>query len=292
MALIIGTFLVLGCIYFWTLFIADIRHHWHSVNQPGKWITAGIGFIANFLDSLGIGSFAVATLGLKMTRSLKNDRLLPGTLNVSCTAAVLLEATLFAKTIKVNGGTLISMVLAAVIGASIGSRIIARFNERHIRIIMGIALLATAGLMTLQITGVMATLGQGNTATGLTGGRLLLGIGGNFILGALMTAGIGLYAPCMALTYLLGLTPACAFPIMMTSCALLQPVASREFIKNEDYDRKASFWIALGAIPGVIIAVTLFKNLNTRLLTWLVIGILIYTAGMMLYRGIRPAPSH
>jgi hypothetical protein len=43
----------------------------------------------------------------------------------------------------------------------------------------------------------------------------------NFFLGAIMTAGVGLYAPCMALIFALGMSPKVAFPIMMGSCAFL-----------------------------------------------------------------------
>ncbi|WP_315167726.1 hypothetical protein [Metaclostridioides mangenotii] len=42
---------------------------------------------------------------------------------------------------------------------------------------------------------------EGGTATGLTGTMLLIGAVGNFILGALITAGIGLYGPCMAIVF-------------------------------------------------------------------------------------------
>jgi hypothetical protein len=39
-----------------------------------------------------------------------------------------------------------------------------------------------------------------------------------------MSAGIGLYEPCMITLALLGMHPIAEFPIMMGACALLQPV--------------------------------------------------------------------
>lgn len=66
---------------------------------------------------------------------------------------------------------------------------------------MGIALIVTAALMALKQLGMLDLLGTGNHLTGLTGVKLIIGIVGNFILGALMTIGVGLYAPCMALVY-------------------------------------------------------------------------------------------
>ena len=44
----------------------------------------------------------------------------------------------------------------------------------------------------------------GGDAIALTGLNLALGVLGNFVLGALMTIGVGLYGPCMVLIFLLG----------------------------------------------------------------------------------------
>lgn len=74
---------------------------------------------------------------------------------------------------------------------------------------------------------------------------MIVAIIGNIILGALMTIGIGLYAPCMALVYALGLSAKVAFPIMMASCAFLLPAGSIQFIKKSAYDLKASVAITL-----------------------------------------------
>ena len=77
-----------------------------------------------------------------------------------------------------------------------------------------------------------------------------MGIAGNFALGALMTAGIGLYAPCMVLVSLLGMGPATAFPIMMGSCALLMPAASVRFVREGAYDPRAALGLTLAGIPA------------------------------------------
>ena len=65
--------------------------------------------------------------------------------------------------------------------------------------------------------------------------KLVVGLVGNFVLGALMTLGIGMYAPCMILVGLLGMNAKAAFPIMMGSCAFLMPVSSARFVKSEAY---------------------------------------------------------
>ena len=113
---------------------------------------------------------------------------------------------------------------------------------------------------------------------GLHGGKLVLAIVVNFVLGALMTAGIGLYAPCMALIYLLGVNPTAAFPIMMGSCAYLMPVASVRFVKEGAYNRKASLFITIGGVIGVAVAYYLVKSMPLGILKILVTAVIFYTA--------------
>ena len=102
-----------------------------------------------------------------------------------------------------------------------------------------------------------------------------------------MTAGIGLYAPCMALVFALGMSPAVAFPIMMGSCAFLMPVASYRFVKAGAYNRKASYAIAIAGIFGVLIAAFIVKSLELDTLRWVVLLVIIYTAFIMLRSGFR-----
>ena len=102
--------------------------------------------------------------------------------------------------------------------------------------------------------------GAAGTATGLTGVKLVLGIVINFFLGALMTIGVGLYAPCMAMIGALGMNIKSAFPIMMGSCAFLMPSCGIKFIKEGKYDRKASVMLTVGGMIGVFIAYFLVKR--------------------------------
>ncbi|RKD23675.1 Uncharacterized membrane protein YfcA [Caminicella sporogenes DSM 14501] len=260
--------------WFTAVFVKDFMKHKDNL-EDNSWVkVTSIGFVTNFFDTLGIGSFAPTTALLRAFKQV-HDRVIPGTLNVSCTLPVIVEAFIFIKVIQVEMVTLISMIAAATIGAWIGAGIVSKLPEKKVQITMGIALFITAFLM---LAGQMKWMPGGGEAIGLTGGKLIIGIIANFILGALMTAGIGLYAPCMALVYMLGMSPKVAFPIMMGSCAFLMPVASVKFVKEGAYDRRASMGITLGGIVGVIIAAYIVKSLPLNVLRWLVIGVILYTS--------------
>lgn len=277
--MIIGVLGALGifAICFAGYFLKDISANKNKLEKETSFlITACIGFVTNFFDTLGIGSFAPMTALLRGFKQIQ-DRVIPGTLNVSCALPVVAEAFIFITVIEVDMVTLIFMVIAAVAGTVIGAGIIAKSPEKKIRLIMGIALLTTAFLMLSGQRGWISGLGTGE-AIGLTGGKLAIAAVVNFVLGALQAAGIGMYAPSMALVYVLGMSPRVAFPIMMSSAAFTLPPASIKFIKGDAYNRKASLAITCAGIVGVFIAAYIVKSLPIKILTWLVIVAIVYTA--------------
>ena len=269
--------LIILSIFFIYVLSKDVIKHQKVLENVSVVKTALIGFIVNFFDVLGIGAFAPQTALLKFTKQTE-DRVLPGTLNVSNTIPVLIQALIFIQIVEVEAITLISMLLSAAAGAILGAGIVAKLPVRKIQLTMGFALLVTAFFM---LSGQMSWIQGGGEAIGLTGGKLALAIGANFILGAFMTVGIGLYAPCMALVYALGMSPLVAFPIMMGSCAFLMPPASAKFIKEGAYNRKASVSMAIPGIIAVLIAAFLVKSLPLNTLRWVVIVVIIYTSLVM-----------
>ncbi|NLJ97780.1 MAG: sulfite exporter TauE/SafE family protein [Tissierellia bacterium] len=279
-------FSVLGiiCIFYLIYFIRDFIEHRDNLEDNSWWKLSTIGFVTNFFDVLGIGSFATGASLLRIFKQ-SNDRVIPGTLNVGYTIPVMLEALIFIKVIKVEPLTLIGMIISALIGSWLGAGIVSKFSEERVQKVMGGALIATGVLMTLSQIGLIPS---GGNAIGLGGGKLVFALVVNLILGALMTAGIGLYAPCMVLVYFLGMSPKIAFPIMFGSCAFLMPIASIKFIKEGAYNRKASMAFSTVGVLGVLIAAYFVKSLPINILTWIVIVVVFYTAISMLKAALKP----
>ena len=239
---------------------------------------AGIGFVTTFFDTLGIGSFATTTSLYKLRHVVRDERI-PGTLNVGHTLATIVQAFIFIAIVDVDMLTLILLIAASVLGMWLGAGVVCGWPRRKVQIGMGIALLLAAALTLLQVLNVTAGAGE---ALRLTGTKLAVGFIGNFVLGALMSLGIGLYGPCLIMISLLGMNPIAAFPIMMGSCAFLMPVGSVRFIRKGSYDLRAALGLALGGIPAVLIAVYVVKSLPLVYVRWLVIVVVVYTSVMML----------
>ncbi|WP_421254659.1 TSUP family transporter [Aeromonas sp. 600948] len=241
------------------------------------WPVALIGGVANFLDTLGVGSFAVKTACYKQFK-LIDDRVLPGTLNGQCVLPTVTQSLIFVGAVAVDPLTLISMMMAAAAGAAWGARHVASFDRQTIRLVMAISLLVVAGLIFVGLLGLFPV---GGDAMGLSGYKLAIALLGNFIFGVLMNVGIGLFAPCMTLVYLLGMNPLAAFPIMMGSTAVLSVFSAGTFIRKGAFDAKAVLAVAIFGPIGVVLAAMLVKSMDMEMLKWLVAFIVIYTSWTM-----------
>lgn len=263
---------------FIVVLVKDVLSHKKDLVKDKMAHNIIISTIANFFDTLGIGSFAIATTAWKFTKS-NSDDLIPGTLNVAFAIPVVTEATIFIQRIEMDTLTLVLMIVASVIGATIGAKIISGLDIMKIRVIMGLALIIVA-IITLCKINAIGPFGIIGTARGLTGSTLVIGVIANFLLGALMTAGIGLYAPCMALVLLLGMSADVAFPVMMGSCAYLMPAAGITFVKEGKYHRGATIPMIIAGVIGVLIAGFIVTSLPLTLLTYLVCVVMVICAIM------------
>src|SRR6266511_1564422 len=102
-----------------------------------------ISFIANFLDTLGIGSFATTTSMVRQWKLIPDERI-PGTLNVGYVLPTVAQAYIYTKIVPVDSTTLILMIGAAVLGAWLGAGVVSSWPRRKVQMGMGLALFAAA----------------------------------------------------------------------------------------------------------------------------------------------------
>lgn len=269
-------FIAIGVVtvfYLWTWFSLARRRQRSETSAPEP-LGLGIGFVTNFFDTLGIGSFATTTSMYKLMKRVRDEDI-PGTLNVGHTLPVIAQAFIYIAIVEVDMTTLISLILASVLGMWLGAGVVAKLPRRAIQIGMGIALMVAAALTLMTIYNKQA---GGGEAFGLTGLSLVIGIIGSFIFGSLLALGIGSYGPCLIMISLLGMNPIAAFPIMMGSAAFMMPTGSTRFIVKERYNLSAALGLALGGIPAVLLAAYIVRSLNLYYVRWLVVIVVTYAA--------------
>jgi uncharacterized membrane protein YfcA len=245
-----------------------------------------VGLVTDFFDTLGIGSFATTTALFRL-RGLVADRLIPGTLNVGHTIPTIAQAFIYVAIVHIDGTTLALLISASVAGAWVGAGTVATWPKQRIQLGLGVALVAAASMLCAEQLHVLPA---GGDALALRGPRLALAAAGNFILGAWMTLGVGLYGPCMVLVSLLGMNPTAAFPIMMGSCAFLMPVASARFVSRQAYAPQAAVGLTVGGLPGVFLAAWVVRSLPLHAVKWLVIAVVVTSAHTLLRSWWRAEP--
>jgi uncharacterized membrane protein YfcA len=247
----------------------------------------GLGAVTNFFDTLGIGSFAPTTAYLKL-RKMVPDSFIPGTLNAGHCIPTIVEALTFIKLVSVAPILLAACIVAATIGAVFGSAAVIRLPTQIVQGVVGGALVIASGLYVLQNLNLMP---GGGSALSLAPSWIAVAVAAHVVLGALMTFGIGLYAPSLIMLSLMGLDPKAAFPIMMGACAFLMPVSGIQFMNADRIDMRVVLGIALGGVPAVLIAAYAVTSMPLVYLRWGVVAVVLYAAIVLLRAALRPVAA-
>lgn len=243
-----------------------------------------LGAVTNFFDTLGIGSFAPTTAYLKLRR-LVPDSFIPGTLNSGHALPTIAQALIFIHLVRVDPLLLAACIGAAVLGAILGAPLVVRLPVRLVQGAVGVAMVLAAWLYALANLDLLPV---GGEALALDGPLFVLAVAVHVLLGALMTFGIGLYAPSLIMLSLMGLDPAAAFPVMMGACAFLMPVSGMRFVRSSRIDLRVVIGLALGGIPAVLLAAFVVKSLPLATLRWGVVLVVLYAAALLLRTALTP----
>lgn len=278
-ALII-TLLIVGILYAGYL-CKDVWQHRQEmrVAKPaGIWVAISGVFIF-LLSTLGVSDFAVSTAIYSPTKWVTMKKL-PGTLNVQGVLPFVVMGIGFTGVVNVAPLTLVLLVGSQVIGAILSPRLVVKLPERTIKWWIACGLVVAGGFILASRLHLIA--GNG-TATELTGLKLFIGCLLQMVYGALNNIGIGSYALTTATVYALGLNPLVAFPVMMSGSALSVAAGSSLFIHYGDYNRKVAVIATSFGLLGVLLGLFVFAHFNVAIVTWIVIGVLFYTAGNLFH---------
>ena len=119
-----------------------------------QWASAfTVGIIANFLDTLGCGSYAPSTFMYKLFNQI-DDIDIPGTLNIGDTFPVIFEAFIFTTSVECDPLFLWVMFICAAVGSFGFASIVTKWPRNKIRIALGCAMLPLAVVMLCKNLGV------------------------------------------------------------------------------------------------------------------------------------------
>lgn len=256
-----------------------------SVKQKIQLTLSGV--IAFVADTLGIGSFAVNIALAKLFKTFDDDEL-PPMVNGAQIIPGAIESLFFMKWVNVDIKTLIILVLGTCLGGLLGGHVVSRLSKQAIRSMMVVCF---GLIMFLLVSKEMQWLPVGGNLVALTSYKLLFGFIAMIVCGALTSAGIGLFAMVQGVLFLLGVSPAVAFPIMTTAGAMQQPLTTLVFLKQNKIPLKKTLLVSLGGCFGVLLAIPIFSALSVNVLHQLLLGILTYNIIMISFAFLKDRKS-
>jgi len=232
----------------------------------------GSGVLAFIADTLGVGSFAVS-IALSKLLGTFSDEELPGALNGAQIIPGTIESLFFMQLVEVDLITLITLVVGTCVGGLLGGTLVSRLSKQGIRLAMMCCFMLIIGLL---IGRQFDLLPSGGDVTELHSWKLIAGFLAMIVCGALTSVGIGLFAMVQGVLFLLGVSPAVAFPIMTTAGAMQQPLTTLVFLKQNKIPLKKTLILSLAGCLGVFLVLPVFKLLTITWLHTLLLLILIY----------------
>lgn len=230
------------------------------------------GILAFISDTIGVGSFAVNIALAKVLNTFQDEEL-PAMNNGAQVIPGTIESLFFMQMIQVDLTTLFTLVAGTCIGGVIGGSIVSRLSKQAIRLAMMTCFLL---ILSLLICNQLHLMPIGGELTALHDWKLVLGFFAMIICGSLTCVGIGLFAMVQGVLFLMGVSPAVAFPIMTTAGAMQQPLSTLVFLKQDKIPLKRTLILSLAGCLGVFIALPIVSHLSTQWLHTLLIGIMLY----------------
>jgi uncharacterized membrane protein YfcA len=244
-----------------------------------------LGAVTNFFDTLGIGSFAPSIAWMRFRRMVP-DKLIPLTMLAGYTPPSILQGVIFLLLLgmQVDPMLLLACMVAMVIGGYFGVPLAARSPVRLVQGIVGVALLVAGAFYSLSNLGLMPA---GGSATSLPLGLSVVVVFAHLLFGVLLSFGVGNYAPTLAMLSLMGMDPRLSFPIMAAAAGFAGTTASIQCIRKVKVDMRIVLGMMIGAIPAVLIAALIVKEMPLTYLRWLVVVVVTYAGVTLLYAATR-----
>jgi uncharacterized membrane protein YfcA len=244
-----------------------------------------LGAVVNFLDTLGIGSFAPTSAWFKFRRMVP-DRLIPQTMLCGLTPPAMTESIVFliGLGVLVDRTLLVSCVVAVFLGGLVGVPLVTRARVWVVQLTVAVGLLLAAIAYAMQNLDLFP---GGGTASSLPLGLMLVAIAANFAFGILANFGVGNYAPTLVMFSLMGMDPKLAFPIMAAGASLMGAGASFQHIRIGKVDLRIVLGLALGGIPAVLLAYYVVVSLPVTYVRWLIFAVVLYAAAVMVHAALK-----
>ena len=242
---------------------------------PGPWIKQAIfSFFLYFFTAFGVSDFTVSTVVYTKTGWVDIKKL-PGTLNAQGISSLLITSLAYINSVEIDILTLVPFLLLCAFGSWMGPRVSIKLKSWCLKYFMAGGLFVAGVFM---LCSQLNILNIGGTLVGLHGIKLICLWVFGFLLGFIRTFGVATHPLTMSAVYFSGLNPISAYPLMMGSSALANPVAAIQFVRLGAYERRTVLLGCSAGAVGSFVAVHIVKSMNVQLIMWLILGIVLLSS--------------
>ncbi len=273
----IGVILLVCTIFIY--FLLNFKYGKEQLSLRSKLQTASSGFAANFFDTFGVGSFSSYFALRNLFGLMPDTKRYNGTLVVQATLPTMLQSILFLQLVKIDSLTLVVSCVAIALGGVVSGYFVKYVSKGTIYNVMLVTFAVTAIILILSK---MNMLNVGGDLSQVRDTKLtILGVI-MFLAGCLPAFGVGYYSIVLVVIFLLGLSPAVAYPIMTTASAVQMPMTAVPMIKNRQFYSLSALILAIMGCVAVFIAAPIISSIDSSMLKWILLVVLIYNIFMLI----------
>lgn len=273
----IGVILLVCTIFIY--FLLNFKYGKEQLSLRSKLQTASSGFAANFFDTFGVGSFSSYFALRNLFGLMPDTKRYNGTLVVQATLPTMLQSILFLQLVKIDSLTLVVSCVAIALGGVVSGYFVKYVSKGTIYNVMLVTFAVTAIILILSK---MNMLNVGGDLSQVRDTKLtILGVI-MFLAGCLPAFGVGYYSIVLVVIFLLGLSPAVAYPIMTTASAVQMPMTAVPMIKNRQFYSLSALILAIMGCVAVFIAAPIISSIDSSMLKWILLVVLIYNILMLI----------
>ena len=270
--------LVIGLTYGCVLVYMSYRNREKLAVEKGSLPVLLLSEVAIYIcASVGLSNYILNTLLFK--HAVKgDDKLLPGTLVAGCVTpgAIIAFSLLRADVNPIDTKLLIVCAVSVIAGSLVGSHMVGMFDKTRIRKIMLAALIFSFIVLVVRN---IVSIGGGNTATSLSGVKLVIAAILCFVTTVINMFGIPMKPTWTAMFLMLGLTSLTSLSLVLFFGSIAPLAGGIRALYADRYHRKLVLCTivggSVGAILGTLFAISIPSSvLNVLLLAVMLIAII------------------
>ena len=223
--------------------------------------------------SVGLSNYILNTLLFK--HAVKgDDKLLPGTLVAGCVTpgAIIAFSLLRADVNPIDTKLLIVCAVSVIAGSLVGSQMVGMFDKTRIRKIMLAALIFSFIVLVVRN---IVSIGGGNTATSLSGIKLVIAAVLCFVTTTINMFGIPMKPTWTAMFLMLGLTSLTSLSLVLFFGSIAPLAGGIRALCADRYHRKLVLCTVVGGSAGAILGTFLAISIPSAVLNILLLGVML-----------------